>query len=145
LTTVGWLTRDSRFETGSAPEPFFRKLSQLCVMPWQPDGRRRPSCLRLVPVRWAEVLRQSVRSIFRPNLRDPDRDHSLRRGALVPSAANLYRCGTGLLADWQHGLQEGAAVKWWPQSGAGGECTEPTRWPRIGSMRRAPLTFSSGR
>ena len=36
LTAVGWLTRESRFETGSAPEPFFRKLSELCAMPWQP-------------------------------------------------------------------------------------------------------------
>ena len=36
LMAVGWLTRESRFETGSVPEPFFRKLSELCAMPWQP-------------------------------------------------------------------------------------------------------------
>jgi hypothetical protein len=36
LTAVGWLTRDSAFETGSVPEPFFRKISELCTMPWQP-------------------------------------------------------------------------------------------------------------
>jgi hypothetical protein len=36
LTAVGWLTRDSVFETGSAPELFFRKISELCAMPWQP-------------------------------------------------------------------------------------------------------------
>jgi hypothetical protein len=36
LMAVGWLTRDSGFETGSVPEPFFHKLSELCAMPWQP-------------------------------------------------------------------------------------------------------------
>jgi hypothetical protein len=36
LTAVGWLTRRSVFETGSPPEPFFRKISELCAMPRQP-------------------------------------------------------------------------------------------------------------
>jgi hypothetical protein len=36
LAAVGWLARESQFETGSVPEPFFRKLSELTATPWQP-------------------------------------------------------------------------------------------------------------
>jgi hypothetical protein len=36
LTAIGWLGKETTFETGPVSEEFFCRLTQLCSAPWQP-------------------------------------------------------------------------------------------------------------
>jgi hypothetical protein len=131
LTAVGWLARDSRFETGSMPDPFFSKLSELCDTPWQP----------MVPARFHVcALCQFDGPHFSDNL------FVLYSGQIyvspvgivhyvaahwVPPPANLHRRRVGLPADREHGLQGGAAGEWRTQSATGDVRCEPNLWEII--------------
>jgi hypothetical protein len=36
LVAIGWLEKDSEFETGDVSDSFYEKLNALCTSPWQP-------------------------------------------------------------------------------------------------------------
>lgn len=121
LTGHWWLTRDSDFETGAAPEPS-------CATPGTVrDGAAARQPMVAASAHACLVLRVSIdrgsATIFSFHIPGEStwrrRDHPRHRGALVLPLQNLYRCAAGLRTDkqFQHGRQEGVAGEWRLQSG----------------------------